>query len=311
VLEEAVRQAGAREGSLMLVDRADRCLKVARARGEHSAVLRSVSVAAGEGIAGRVADDGRPLLVEEIESDGRLRRPRRPRYRTGSFLVVPLRVHRRVIGVINLADKEADAPFSAEDLDAVLTVTAHASWALQRSALHGRVRELREQAVTDPLTGLANRRFLETRLREEAGRTRRHGSPFTLSMIDLDDFKNYNDRQGHPAGDALLAAIARVIRVAARDTDLVTRYGGDEFAVVSPDTGAAEAVSLIERIRTAVAAHRFGLPGLPDSGGVTLSAGVACFPDDADDPDTILRAADDALYRAKAAGRDRVACARA
>jgi len=307
VFEEALRYAGAREGSLMLFDRAERSLKVARARGPHSTVVQAVSVAAGEGIAGRVAAEGRPLLVEDIERDERLHRPRRPRYRTGSCLVVPLLVRGRVIGVINLADKNADIPFSADDLDAVLAVTAHATWALQSSALHGRVRTLREQAVTDPLTGLANRRYLETRLREEAGRARRHGSPFTLTMIDLDSFKAYNDREGHPAGDVLLATVAHVIRNASRDTDLVARYGGDEFAVVSPETSPEEVLPFVERIREAVAAHHFDLPGLPVAGGVSLSAGVAGFPRDADDPESLVRAADAALYRAKAAGRNQVA----
>jgi diguanylate cyclase (GGDEF)-like protein len=169
------------------------------------------------------------------------------------------------------------------------------------------MRALREQAVTDSLTGLANRRYLETRLREEAGRARRHGLAFTLTMLDLDDFKTYNDREGHPAGDALLIAIARVIRSAARDTDLVARYGGDEFAVVSPETRVDEALSLAERIRGSLARHRFALPGMPAAGGITLSAGVAGFPEDAGDPGTLVRAADAALYRAKATGRNRIA----
>ena len=114
-------------------------------------------------------------------------------------------------------------------------------------------------------------------------------------MIDLDNFKPYNDREGHPAGDALLTAVAGVIRTAARDTDLVSRYGGDEFAVVSPETRVEEALLLAERIREAVATHVFDLPGLPAAGGVTLSVGVAGFPVDTDDPDALIRAADSAL----------------
>jgi len=307
VFEEAVLLAGAREGSLMLFDRARRTLRVRQAHGTHSAVLQAVSVAAGDGIAGRVASNGRPLLIEDLANDARLRRPQRPRYRTASCIVVPLLVRGRVIGVINLADKDTEAAFGSEDLDAVLMVTAHASWALQSSALHGRMCALREQAVTDSLTGLSNRRYLETRLREEAGRARRHGSPFALLMLDLDTFKVYNDREGHPAGDALLIAAARVIRTAARDTDLVSRYGGDEFAVVSPETRVEDAQLLAERIRGAVAAHSFDLPGLPAAGGLTVSVGVAGFPGDADDPDALVRAADTALYAAKALGRNRVA----
>jgi len=308
VFEEAVLLAGAREGSLMLFDRGRRTLRVKQARGTHSAVLKAVSVAAGDGIAGQVAANGRPLLIEDLANDARLRRPQRPRYRTASCIVVPLLVRGRVIGVINLADKDTETAFGSEDLNAVLMVTAHAAWALQSSALHGRMCELREQAVTDSLTGLANRRYLEARLHEEAGRTRRHGSPFTLLMLDLDNFKIYNDREGHPAGDALLTAAARVVRTAARDTDLVSRYGGDEFAIVSPETHVEDALLLAERIRGGFAAHSFDLPGLPTAGGLTISVGVAGFPADADDPDALVRAADVALYRAKTAGKNQVAC---
>jgi diguanylate cyclase (GGDEF)-like protein len=306
VFEEAVLLAGAREASLMLFDRTQRTLRVSRVRGTHTAVLKAVTVAAGDGIAGRVAREGRPLLVEDLSREAGLGQPRRMRYRTGSFLVVPLVVRGRVLGVINLADKDDDAPFCADDLDAVLAVTAHASWALQRSALHGRMRALREQAITDPLTGLANRRYLESRLREEASRAKRHGSSFTLTMIDLDNFKTYNDRGGHPAGDALLAAVARVIKATARDTDLVVRYGGDEFALVSPETRSEATLLFVERLRQAVEDHPFDLPGMAPAGELTLSAGVAEFPADAGDPAALVRAADTALYRAKAGGRNRI-----
>ena len=307
VFEEAFLLTGAREASLMLFDRGHRTLRVKQAHGTHTTVLQAVSVAAGDGLAGRVAAHGRPLLIEDLASDEHLQRPQRPRYRTASCIVVPLVVRGRVIGVINLADKDTDTAFGADDLNAVLMVTAHASWALQSSALHGRMRTLREQAVTDSLTGLSNRRYLEMRLREEAGRAKRHGSTFTLMMIDLDNFKPYNDREGHPAGDVLLNAVARVVRMAARDTDLVSRYGGDEFALVSPETSVEEALQLAERIRDTVATHSFNLPGLPATGGLTLSVGVAGFPDDADAPDALVRAADAALYVAKAAGRNRIA----
>ena len=178
---------------------------------------------------------------------------------------------------------------ATDDLSAVLMVTAHASWALQRSALHGRMCALREQAVTDSLTGLSNRRYLEARLREEAGRTRRHGSPFALMMIDLDDFKRYNDREGHPAGDALLAAVARVIRdgrprhrpgLALRGRR-VRRGLPRDARRRGPAAGRADP-------RSPSTTHALRPPRPARGGGLTLSVGVAGFPVDADDPDALM-----------------------
>jgi len=306
VFQEAAGLAAAREASLMLIERGTGALRVARARGGHAAVLRAVSVRTGEGIAGRVAAEGRPLLVEDVERDAIVQRPRRARYRTGSCLVVPLRVRERVVGVINLADKEADAPFVSDDLEAVLAVAAHASCALQRSALLRRTRTLRELAASDPLTGLANRRAFGQRLVEEVARARRQGTALTLAMLDLDEFKAYNDREGHQAGDALLAAAARLVRCEARATDVAARYGGDEFALLLPDTGLEQAELLLDRIRGAVARHAFDLPGLPRRGGLTLSAGVAALDGTGQGAEALVRSADEALYRAKAGGKNRV-----
>jgi diguanylate cyclase (GGDEF)-like protein len=309
VFDEATQLAGARESSLMLLDRGRGTLRVTQARGEHAAVLRAVSVPAGSGIAGRVALEGTPLLLADVELDGRLARPRRQRYRTASCLVVPLKIEERVIGVINLADKAADAPFSPEDLEAVLAVTVQASCALERSALRRRTRRLAALAATDALTGLGNRRLLEMRLREECDRSRRHGTPLAAALFDIDDFKSFNDREGHPAGDRLLAAVAHAIRDRVRSVDVVARYGGEEFVVLFPQTGPTEALALAERIRGTVEGAAFRLPGPPPAGGVTVSCGVAALGAEVPDAAALLAAADRALYAAKARGKNCVAAA--
>lgn len=160
--------------------------------------------------------------------------------------------------------------------------------------------ELEELSVTDSLTGLANHRALIQRLEAEStryGRTRRE---FSVLMADVDEFKKYNDAFGHPAGDEVLRKVAAILRDATRTVDCVARYGGEEFAIIMPETGSAGAALMAERIRARVAADEF--PGRK----VTLSIGVAEFPSDADSPQTIIAAADEALYRAKRAGRDRV-----
>lgn len=160
--------------------------------------------------------------------------------------------------------------------------------------------ELQRLSVTDPLTGLFNRRRMMEALENEVRRALRLSHPFAVLMADVDRFKRYNDAHGHPAGDAVLKRVAAILRDTSRDVDLVARYGGEEFLIVMPETKAAGAVDVAERIRARLAAER-----LP-AGSVTLSLGVAQFPSDGDTPDAIIAAADGALYQAKRAGGDRV-----
>ncbi len=173
-----------------------------------------------------------------------------------------------------------------------------------------RVREARAElerlSVTDELTGLANRRRLTAELEREVRRSERHGHPCAVLMLDVDRFKIFNDTYGHQAGDAVLQRLSATLRGCVRDVDTVARYGGEEFVVILPETPAAEAARVAERIRERAEADRFA----PEDGGaarsVTVSVGFALFPGDGATPDGLIEAADQALSRSKEAGRDRV-----
>lgn len=167
-------------------------------------------------------------------------------------------------------------------------------------------RRLADLALRDPLTGVHNRGYLEEFLAQEVTRAQRYGTSLVVAMLDLDDFKAYNDTQGHLAGDDVLRRVADVMRSCLRRSDLVARYGGEEFTVVLVGTHPDDAARVLERIRGAVAS--LSVPGaevLP-WGSITLSVGAACFPHDGQTTRELLSRADDALYRAKAWGKNRV-----
>jgi len=175
-----------------------------------------------------------------------------------------------------------------------------------------RIAELEQETVTDPLTGLFNRRYLDRRIEEEVARAERYGTPLSVVLLDLDHFKNINDSYGHDAGDQVLRRFAKTIRGALRESDFVARFGGEEFLVVAPHTGLADAEILAERLRVRVAEERFRLPAEYDTADpivMTVSIGVAGRDDQQTLATEIVRAADNCLYRAKRLGRNRVVVA--
>jgi diguanylate cyclase (GGDEF)-like protein len=170
---------------------------------------------------------------------------------------------------------------------------------------------LAQLAVTDGLTGLFNHRHLHERLALEIERSARNGLPLSLLMIDVDHFKSYNDRHGHPAGDELLRQLARIMGDGRRANDFVARYGGEEFAIVLVDTPKFTAAQVAERLRARVAEYPFEHREEQPLGHLSVSIGVSSFPDDAVESETLIRAADQALYRAKHEGRNCVILASA
>jgi diguanylate cyclase (GGDEF)-like protein len=164
---------------------------------------------------------------------------------------------------------------------------------------------LRELSTRDSLTGLINHREFHRQLTEEVERSRRYGRPFSLLMLDIDHFKTINDTYGHLAGDKALRALAALIRGEVRPTDLAARYGGEEFALVLPETAAPGALTLAERLRARVAGHAIALTA-DQTISLTVSIGLASFPEDKDAVQKLVSAADQALYVAKSGGRNRV-----
>lgn len=171
------------------------------------------------------------------------------------------------------------------------------------------VENLAEQATKDPLTGLSNRRQLMSDLSLEMKRAKRYGTPLALILLDVDHFKKYNDTHGHPAGDEVLRQVARLLTMNVRAFDKVARYGGEEFVVILPQTDLQGAAAAAEKLRRAIEEHPFLGEETQPGGKVTVSLGVAGFPEHAGSVDELLEQADQAMYRAKAAGRNRVTVA--
>ena len=175
-----------------------------------------------------------------------------------------------------------------------------------------RISLLERETFTDPLTGVFNRRYLDRRLNEEVATARRYGSPLSVLLLDLDNFKQINDEHGHQIGDQVLIAAGGIVASELRASDVLARYGGEEFLVIAPHTALLKAAELAERLRKRVEDHDFRLQN--ESGKVvklrlTISIGVASFGDGIDNVDRLVHAADENLYRAKREGRNRVVAA--
>lgn len=305
VLRIASDLVEASQGSVMLVDPGGLTLQIACSEGLPASLARDVTVEVGSGIAGTVAGNGEPLLIGDIEQDLRVGSRMRPRYRSKSLVSVPLKVKDRVIGVLNLTDKKSLAPFTETDLETLSSFANLASLMIERVSMLEKSTRFEMLSVTDALTGLYNRRFLKSRLEEEISRSKRQALSLTVLFIDLDGFKRFNDLCGHLAGDDALKKVAEIIKTTLREMDVVARYGGEEFCAILPDTGKGEASIVAERIRKGIEQEIFNNGTLAVS-TLTASLGIASFPEDGTSFTTLLHAADMALYRAKAGGRNRV-----
>ena len=260
----------------------------------------------GEGISGRVLETGKALVVEDIDRAGLKAAPLQRKYKSKSFISYPITIGGRKIGVLNVTDKTGGGKYDEVDLSLLDIIGPQVALALERAEWQERATEFQLMSITDPLTGLLNRRYLQERLNEELNRSKRYEYPMSFLMIDIDDFKSYNDRNGHQAGDLALQITARCLKVALRSADVACRYGGEEFCILLPQTPASEALVIAERMRQRVMETDYPHAKAQPLGAVSISIGVSSFSHHIDTAERVIAAADRALYNAKGQGKNRV-----
>jgi diguanylate cyclase (GGDEF)-like protein len=293
----------AERGSLLLFDESENRLKMTAAQGIPAALSEVAPIAMGQGIAGVVMRENRPL-VATVDEMGQLSLPER-KYKTKSFISYPIAIGNRRFGVLNLADKIGGGVYDLHDLNIIDLVAPQIALALERAEWQQRANQFQLMSITDPLTGLHNRRYLEARLAEELSRSKRYNYALSFMMIDIDDFKVYNDLNGHQAGDRALEITAQCFHAALRKVDVASRYGGEEFSILLPQTSLEEAGVIADRIRRKIMTTKFPHGASQPTGMVTASIGLSSFSPALNSAEAIVRAADRALYHAKSHGKNR------
>ncbi len=292
--------------SLMVLDEAANELVLKASSGLPADPNTISPVRVGEGVSGEVIDTGKAVLVTDMRSAGRKPAPAERRYKTSSFISYPITISGRKVGVLNVTDKSNGETYDEVDLSLLDLIGPQVALALERAEWQERATEFQLMSITDSLTALPNRRYLEERLAEELNRSKRYDYPMSFLMIDIDDFKAYNDNNGHQAGDLALQITAHCLKGALRSADVASRYGGEEFCILLPQTAMAEAATIADRIRHRVSTTHFPHGKTQPLGKVTISVGVSSFAKNIDTSENIIAAADRALYQAKSLGKDRV-----
>jgi diguanylate cyclase (GGDEF)-like protein len=300
VVREAAELLRAERVTLALYREDEQCLRIVATAGLSLEAVKTVRIVPGEWVIGHVYASKRPVFVRDV---GRLPgfSANDTRYRTTSFAAVPILTGSEAAGVITVTDKCGSEAFTRGDELVLRALSAAVGIAMVAARAGDAVTRLEYEATIDSLTGLLNRPGFDSRLHQELERARRESGQLAVLMADVDDFKTVNDTRGHQVGDAMLKHVGSVIRSSVRVFDLCARFGGDEFAVVMPNSDRDSAILCAERIRRRLA-ERSGDRELPE---LSISIGVAVA-EPGDTAGALVSRADQCLYRAKADGKNLV-----
>ncbi|WP_100266417.1 sensor domain-containing diguanylate cyclase [Mariprofundus ferrinatatus] len=323
LLDKVMQINRAKIGSVFLVDESGERLKVVSSRGVGREEIDGISIAVKDSLASLVLD-GREgeLLVENIETDSRVRKKNDPKYGSPSFLLLPVRAGEKIIAVINLAHKSNGEMFRQEDVDLATIMIQEVGFALENARIHTEIKdharrleqqtaalqeeihrrmiaekELEKLAHKDTLTGLANRHMFIDRIEVAVAMAHRHQAKLAVMFVDLDMFKAINDTLGHAAGDEVLCEVSRRMQACLRETDLIARYGGDEFTVILTEVSDSEGINNVASKIIHTLQQPIEVKG--ETRSVGCSIGIAIYPDDAEDYESLIRHADKAMYISK------------
>ncbi len=290
----------AERSSLLVFDEKSHLLTVKAAIGATAERIAGKSERIGERVAQIVFQNGKPVVVGDVGKIGLPAAPPDWKYKSKSFISYPFSIGNRRVGILNVTDKADGAAYGEADLELLNAIAPQLAVLIDRADLKSRAGELEQLSVTDGLTKLLNRRYLEERLAEEIKRSNRYGYPMSFMMIDVDHFKSYNDNFGHPDGDKVLMMVANCFRETLRSADIAARYGGEEFSILLPQTTSSEAETIAERVREHIEATEF------PNRSITVSIGIASCDPELNSTRELIVAADNALYEAKRKGRNNV-----
>lgn len=299
--------------SLLLIDTKTKRLKFEIVMGVDADKLKNIYLEPGEGIVGQVCSNSKPIVVDDVRSDKRFssRVDQLLGFTTRSVVCVPLlNAQNCVIGAIELINKliPASAPsgtstsdgktesvtetFTITDMDILYTIGVFAGVAAENAFLHQKVKEL---AIVDPLTGVNNRHYFYEEFRLEIERVKRYGNSICLLMLDVDNLKIINDRHGHLTGDKVLCVISDILKTSIRESDILARFGGDEFIILMPMANKVEATELSNRIHKSIEQwnEQSSIPG------VKLGLSIGIKDAGPENVQNIIKMADEELYKSK------------
>lgn len=254
------------------------------------------------GLTYEVLQCGEIFFVEDTDKTPFFKNPVALKEGIKSLICVPLVVHKRIVGILYL-DDFAPRQFDRERMKLLSVLSSFAAMAIYNAQLHKRTKLM---AITDSLTGLHNHRYFRQIFIQELTRAKRYKKPLSIIMMDVDDFKQFNDAYGHYSGDLVLTAIGKIITRTLRHIDYAFRYGGEEFMVILPDTRLAGALLVAERLRELIEHDTAMVLDDIAGRGVTVSVGVACYPDSGANREELFNKVDSLLYKAKELGKNNV-----
>ena len=305
IMEKLAAYFGPGSWSLLMLDETSREFYYAAAVGNECEKVNDLRLRTGETLARWVIEHGEPLVVLDVNGDPRIRPSSNGEFFAEGCSVVcmPVRTGGKMLGVIQLM--KVDMVVYARNEMLLRTLADYAAIAIENARAVQRVQEL---SITDDCTGLYNSRHLFTVLSEEVHRSQRFGYEFSLLFLDLDHFKRVNDEHGHLIGTKLLGQVGQTLRDNLRLIDTAFRYGGDEFAILLPQTSTDAAVSVARRLMLVFHTNHWLLE-VPPGVSLRVSIGIAAYPADATAPEAIVHRADEMMYQVKQAGRDNIAVA--